>query len=197
MLPHSSSPPFRAAGEATHWSPFQAAAATYVRQNGGVSNASMANLVAFFVGITSHYIADLSWHGMIQTPVGYGLIETVGGTDYQCSGGIGASCMSPAHSISDTGGEFVAAFSLDLSWFAPSWDLTSVPIDDLMPIYSALNITGFGPADIKECQEIFFIGSEAIASLAELVEPLEVAAAPTLGERYQDLPLGGLDDMAM
>lgn len=157
----------------------------------------MANLAVFFLGITAHYMSDLSWHGMIQTPEGYGMIESVGGLDYQCAGGIGAGCMSPAHTISDTGGEFVAAFTLDLSWFAPAWDLTSVPIADLMAIYDGLHIGGFGPADIAECGEIFFVGSEAIVTLAELVEPLEVAAAPTFGERYQDLPLGGLDDMAM
>lgn len=60
----------------------------------------------------------------------------------------------------DTGGEFVAAASLDLSWFPEeSW---FVPTEDLVNIYAAMNATGDGPLVegqwINECAVLFYAG---------------------------------------
>ena len=69
-------------GEYTHWSPFQAVAASYARDAyPEPRNASGRALVAFLAGVASHYMADLSWHGL-NTPTGYGLIESVGVIDF-------------------------------------------------------------------------------------------------------------------
>jgi hypothetical protein len=57
------------AGETAHWTPFQMAAATYIRETypqwatEGRDSAG-AGLVAFMLGVTSHYIADMNWHGL-------------------------------------------------------------------------------------------------------------------------------------
>ncbi len=57
------------AGEEAHWSPFQMAAADYIREtyptwaeDGRQNNG--AGLVAFMMGVVSHYIADMNWHGL-------------------------------------------------------------------------------------------------------------------------------------
>ena len=61
----------------------------------------------------------VDWHGMVQMPIGYGMIETIGGLDFNCTGGLGGpppylACengkgQQPPHSEADTGGEFIAA----------------------------------------------------------------------------------------
>lgn len=56
---------------------------------------------------------------MVQMPIGYGMIETIGGLDFNCTGGLGGpppylACENgqgqwPPHHEADTGGEFIAA----------------------------------------------------------------------------------------
>ena len=57
------------------------------------------------------------------------MIETIGGLDFNCTGGInevrmvcedGSKDDSPAHTMADTGGEFIAAFATSLAWENPS-----------------------------------------------------------------------------
>jgi hypothetical protein len=178
-------------GEYTHWSVFQGAAVSYLRTTYGEKrNATGDALAAFLFGVVSHYIADISWHGLAETPSFYGLIETIGGLDFNVSGGLN----SAPHTLADTGGEFVAAYELPLTFDDPTqW---VIPLADLLAIYASVNRTDATAGDIEECAAIFFAGSEAIKSLAALAEPLEIAPSPTFGEHYIDLPLGGLDDMA-
>lgn len=47
-------------------------------------------------------------------PSGEGLIRTMGYADFNCTDG---DLCGVAHTAADTGGEFVAAASLDLKWF--------------------------------------------------------------------------------
>jgi hypothetical protein len=35
----------------------------------------------------------VNWHGMVQVPSGYGMIETIGGIDFNCTGAIGPIAM--------------------------------------------------------------------------------------------------------
>jgi len=56
------------AGEEAHWTPFQLAAVDYIRvkyPNWSINRDSDgAGLVAFMLGVTSHYITDMNWHGL-------------------------------------------------------------------------------------------------------------------------------------
>jgi glycosylphosphatidylinositol phospholipase D len=93
-------------GEYTHWSPFQAQAAKYIRARyPAPRNASGDALLAFLAGVTSHYMADISWHGLAETSSGYGFIQTIGAMDFNDTGAL----ISSAHTEADTGGEFIAA----------------------------------------------------------------------------------------
>jgi hypothetical protein len=56
-------------GEEAHWTPFQIESVNYIRDkypnwayDGRDSDG--AGLVAFILGVTSHYITDINWHGL-------------------------------------------------------------------------------------------------------------------------------------
>ena len=57
------------AGEEAHWTPFQIAAADYIRYTYPNWTTSARGddgpgLVAFMMGAVSHYIVDINWHGL-------------------------------------------------------------------------------------------------------------------------------------
>lgn len=189
------------AGEEAHWTPFQMAAADYIRatypdwETQG-RDEDGAGLVAFMLGVTSHYIADINWHGLETVPAAEGLIRSMGFADFNCSDG---DLCQIAHSAADTGGEFAAASMLNLTWYPEG--LWYIPTDDLVAIYAMLNASGEGPLVepewINECAVIFYAGSWALSTFGELVYPV---LAPYLGstllEQYLDFHLGGIDDDA-
>lgn len=178
-------------GEYTHWSPFQAVASRYInRTYPAPRNATGRALVAFLAGITSHYMADESWHG-INTPAGQGLLLTIGGLDFNATGGLDQA----AHTFGDDTGEFVSAYETFLNWDDPTQWI--IPIPDLLNIYSDAKRTDVLASDIEECAAIFFAGAEAVKAAAALAEPILASQSPTFGESLFDMPVGGIDDMAV
>lgn len=179
-------------GEYTHWSPFQAIAAEYIRTAyPEPRNATGRALVAFIAGVASHYMADISWHGLAETPSGYGLIETVGVLDFKCDG----SLCSVAHTFSDTGGEFAAVYENAVPWDDPvAW---VIPVQDLLRIYAMANRSDVTASAIQECALIFFAGAEAVAAAAALADPILEQASPTFAETISTMPLGGWSDMSI
>ena len=182
-------------GEYTHWTPYQFWAATWLRAAyPSPLNASGRATAAFLAGAVSHYVADISWHGLDGTPQDYGLIETIGFLDFNCTG-----LCQPAHSQADEGGEFVAAYATALAFDDPNaW---VIPVADLVSILRFVNRTAetghMGAGDIEECAVEFYAGAEAVKALAGLAEPLMVYGSPTFAEEIAGLPCGGLDDMAV
>lgn len=76
------------------------------------------------------------------------------------------------HTECDTGGEFVAAYSSDLSFIPPQdW---IIPTADLVAIF-ALAQRAVNASDIEECALVFYAGSLAIKYFSALVEPLETS----------------------
>ena len=179
-------------GEYTHWSPFQAVAAKYIRDEyPEPRNATGRALVAFLAGVASHYMADISWHGLAETPGGYGLIETVGVLDFGCDG----SLCSVAHTYSDTGGEFAAVYENAVPWDDPTaW---VIPVQDLLRIYVMANRSDVTASAIEECALVFFAGAEAVAAAAALADPILEQASPTFAETISSMPVGGWDDMSV
>jgi hypothetical protein len=148
-------------GEYSHWSPFQAQAAKYIREAyPAPRNASGDALVAFLAGVVSHYMADISWHGLAETPGGYGLIEHIGALDFNGTGGLD----SAPHTECDTGAEFVAVYENAVPWDDPTaW---VIPVQDLLNIYRMSNRSDVAAASIEECAAIFFAGAEAVRERA-------------------------------
>jgi glycosylphosphatidylinositol phospholipase D len=182
-------------GEDSHWPRFQAAAADYIRQN--YKKDSKGNypedgekLIAFFMGVVSHSIADVMWHGLAFDPQGYGLIETIGGFDYNGTGDL----MSNAHSMADTGGEFLSHRQIDSEWFSPAkW---RVPAYDLVKIFAMINDT-ITETQIYECQAIFTAGAEALIYIGDIVSLPMTDASPMFQDELLQMPVGGIDDMAV
>jgi glycosylphosphatidylinositol phospholipase D len=92
------------AGEEAHWTPFQIASVNYIREK--YPNWSTESrledgpgLVAFTMGVTSHYIMDINWHGLEVIPDGEGLIRTMGYADFNCTEG---HLCDEAHSGTNT-----------------------------------------------------------------------------------------------
>ena len=214
------------AGEEAHWTPFQIAAAgkyndliywlsftclvstfhlyvlldyiraTYPNWESETRDQNGPGLVAFMLGVVSHYIADMNWHGLETIPSGEGLIRTMGFADFNCTDG---DLCQIAHSAADTGGEFAAGQTLDLSWYPNrKW---FVPTTDLVNIYAIMNASGQGPLVesqwINECAVIFYAGSYGTSIFGDLVYPLLAPyVGGTLLSSYLDFHCGGIDDNA-
>lgn len=174
------------AAEDAHWAPFQVAAVKYVRSLPRPWSKQDERLVAFLMGLVSHYIADLNWHGLGGVPFGRGFIRTMGGVNYNCSG----SLCNDAHGAADTGGEFMAAAMADLTFFHPrTW---YVPIDDMINIWKLYGDDGIQHDQLSNCMSIFYLGSFVIKVRPALVSlrgpPLahtHIAAAAACAELWQ------------
>ena len=207
------------AAEESHWPPFQAAAANYIRANWSVSEILTEErpqrLTAFLMGMVSHYISDLNWHGLDVVPAPQGFIEQLGVTNYNCSGDLDCRDRT-AHKTADIGGEFVSAWELDLGFFVPhEW---VVPVDDLVKIFAYANATApdadacydggvcyplVEPEWLSNCAYLFGVGSWAIKEFGAIIWPfweqtaLNGAGAPHLTEAFLTWPVGGMDDDGM
>ncbi|KAB1261545.1 Phosphatidylinositol-glycan-specific phospholipase D [Camelus dromedarius] len=67
---------FHDVSESTHWTPFLNASVHYIRENYPLPwDKDTEKLVAFLFGITSHMVADISWHSL---GIEQGFLETMG-----------------------------------------------------------------------------------------------------------------------
>jgi hypothetical protein len=78
------------------------------------------------------------------------------------------------------------------------------PLEDIVEIYKLYNNTQFPAgfpdvtlASLKECKELFDLGAWAEITFGPEVFNFYARSVPFLGARYLDLPIGGVDDMAV
>ena len=133
-------------------------------------------------------------HPAAQVPFGQGFLRTLGSQDYDCNG----TLCDIAHSKGDTGGEFVAAYTMNLTFLHEGeW---YVPVDDLLKIYNYapqyVNKTVNASA-IEDCSLLFKLATVAIKDAGAAIYPEQVRPAPFLAEHYNDFFLGGIDDNAV
>jgi glycosylphosphatidylinositol phospholipase D len=185
-----------AAAEAAHWEPFQLAAVQYIHATYPQPwDEETQKLVVFLLGIASHYMADLNWHGLGEqwprwaTPLGQGFLKALGGTNYGCNG----TLCEVAHSAGDTGAEFMVAAEFDLSWMQREWFL---PLRDLEAIYASLNFT-VNATVVQRCFAMFFLASHAEKIAGAALYPKYATPSPFMLEQVQQHPVGGLVDNAI
>ena len=166
------------ASETAHWLPFQKAAAEYIRETyPDAKDPKYGRVVAWFLGISSHGIADLVWHGLGQrapawSPSGpRGYIQTLGGVEFDCHG----SLCSQAHTLADTGAEFLIDLDYDTSFEPLSWDL---PLSDIEAIYHRMGHTAITSRMIGECASILYAGAEAERLAGKTLFPHFAAQTP-------------------
>uniref|UniRef100_F7H5Q6 Phosphatidylinositol-glycan-specific phospholipase D n=1 Tax=Macaca mulatta TaxID=9544 RepID=F7H5Q6_MACMU len=176
---------FHDVSESTHWTPFLNASVHYIRENYPLPwEKDTEKLVAFLFGITSHMVADVSWHSL---GIEQGFLRTMGAIDFHGS-------YSEAHSAGDFGGDVLSQFEFNFNYLARRW---YVPVKDLLGIYEKL----YGREVITEnvivdCSHIQFLEMYGEMLAVSKLYPSYSTKSPFLVEQFQEYFLGGLDDMA-
>ncbi|XP_073733746.1 phosphatidylinositol-glycan-specific phospholipase D isoform X2 [Callorhinus ursinus] len=176
---------FHDVSESTHWTPFLNASIHYIRENYPLPwEKDTEKLVAFLFGITSHMVADVSWHSL---GIEQGFLRTMGAVDFHGS-------YSKAHSAGDFGGDVLSQFEFSFNYLARRW---YVPIEDLLEIYKKLYgrevITKNAIVDCSYLQFLEMYGE--MLAISKLYSTYS-RKSPFLVEQFQEYFLGGLDDMA-
>lgn len=179
------------ASEAAHWPPFQNATMDYIRRNYQKPwNQEAQKLIAFLLGIVSHSTADISWHnlGYVQSRIHQGFTEAMAHIMYNHS-------FSASHTEADIGGEFMAAYEVDLSFLSPSWYLPAQAMSDIyieMGFYQAI------PWVLQACNKELL----GLVMTIQKVPPSMLfehfaSSSVFLVDQYQDWWIGGVNDMAV
>ncbi|XP_012372128.1 phosphatidylinositol-glycan-specific phospholipase D [Octodon degus] len=176
---------FHDVSESTHWTPFLNASIHYIRENFPLPwGKGTEKLVAFLFGITSHMVADVSWHSL---GIEQGFLRTMGAMDFHGS-------FSDAHSAGDFGGDVVSQFEFNFNYLARRW---YVPVKDLLGIYEKLYGRKVISADvIVDCSYLQFWEMYGEMLAASKLYSTYSLKSPFLVEHFQEYFLGGLDDMA-
>uniref|UniRef100_H0XE61 Phosphatidylinositol-glycan-specific phospholipase D n=1 Tax=Otolemur garnettii TaxID=30611 RepID=H0XE61_OTOGA len=176
---------FHSVSESTHWTPFLNASIHYIREKYPLPwEKDTEKLVAFLFGITSHMVADVSWHSL---GIEQGFLRTMGAIDFQGS-------YSEAHSAGDFGGDVLSQFEFNFNYLARRW---YVPVKDLLGIYEKLYGHKAITKDvIVECSYLQFLEMHGEMLAVSKLYPTYSTKSPFLVEQFQEYFLGGLDDMA-
>ncbi|KAM9964573.1 hypothetical protein ACTFIW_004343 [Dictyostelium discoideum] len=172
--------------EAAHWPPFLRAATKYLLETYPQPwSLDGIRLAVFLLGVTSHQIADISWHsiGGIQQ----GLIRAMAGQDFN-------GTYELAHGNADEGGEFELAYNYDLSWLSDKW---YVPITDIKNIFHSMNYPRVDDENLLRCNAILYAGAMGVKIGGRFFYPEIAKKSPFLVDHYQDYFIGGLDDMSI
>ncbi|XP_034519396.1 phosphatidylinositol-glycan-specific phospholipase D isoform X2 [Ailuropoda melanoleuca] len=176
---------FHDVSESTHWAPFLNASVHYIRENYPLPwEKGTEKLVAFLFGITSHMVADVSWHSL---GIEQGFLRTMGAVDFHDS-------YSKAHSAGDFGGDVLSQFEFNFNYLARRW---YVPIEDLLEIYKKLyGREVITKNAIVDCSYLQFMEMYGEMLAVSKLYPAYSRKSPFLVEQFQEYFLGGLDDMA-
>ncbi|XP_048364048.1 phosphatidylinositol-glycan-specific phospholipase D isoform X1 [Sphaerodactylus townsendi] len=176
---------FHQVSEDTHWAPFLNTSIHYIRKNYPQPwDEAAEKLVAFLFGITSHMVADVSWHSL---GIEQGFLRAMAAIDFHGS-------YSEAHSAGDFGGDVLSQYELDFNYLDSNW---YIPVKDLMSIYEEF----YGQKKITEdaiieCTYLQFLElCGEILSVAKLY-PIYAHKSPFLVDKFHEYFLGGVDDMA-
>ena len=196
------------AGEAAHWPPFHAAAAQYIRSRPDFYDSEWSpatqKVVAFTFGTAVHYITDETWEGLTaQLGRGQGMVRTVSSLNLGHPGQSDDD-EGPANMAADFG----VSFLMNETGIEP-WR-REYPMEDIVEIYKlvpqlnppkgthGLNYSNVTLVALEECKVIFDLGLWAEKAFGQILFEAEYAKqVPLMAERMLDLPVGGIDDMAI
>lgn len=173
-----------------HWAPFQKAFIDVIRKT--PKSAHKDEMIAFLFGIVSHSIADILWHDLSYVRESHqGFIVAM-----EYSNCPNMSCAYTPHIISDFGGEFMAAYQVDLSFLTTDWKM---PTAEVMKVYRMLNYTiELEELVLDSCVIELLAETQSIAKLpSEAILPYFDQMAPFLFAQYQDWWMGGVDSNAL
>ncbi|KAJ6664425.1 hypothetical protein lerEdw1_007082, partial [Lerista edwardsae] len=185
LLSSGTSGIFHQVSEDTHWAPFLNTSIHYIRKNYPQPwREGTEKLVAFLFGITSHMVADVSWHSL-----GFeqGFLHAMAAIDFHGS-------YSEAHSAGDFGGDVLSQFELDFNYLETSW---YVPVKDLVSIYEEFYGKEVITEDtIVDCTYLLLLQlCGEMISVGKLYS-FYARKSPFLVDKFHEYFLGGVDDMA-
>ena len=176
------------ASEDAHWQPFMETFAAYIHETYPQPwDEETERLVAFFCGLISHNSADLDWHGLGGADEG--TIDVISGQETHGD-------WSVAHTIADTGGDFVESYERDMDWLVFNWYF---PLEDIAAVYERY---GYAPGEITPeamlpGTRLLFIGALGNKIGGWLLFPWCASDSTFLVEQLNDYFMGGLDGMAI
>ena len=176
---------FDDAAEEAHWNPFLMAAAQYVHDTYPKPwDEETEKLAVFLLSVTTHSVADISWHGL---GVDEGFIDVISDQEFEGDWG-------RAHTWADTGGDMVATQQLDLDYLTFPW---YVPVTDLVKIYHEMGYEEVSPGWVMGCTYLMFLGAVGERIGGQAIYPHFANESAFLAEGYTNYFAGGLDDMAI
>ncbi|KAJ2506922.1 hypothetical protein IWW47_001351 [Coemansia sp. RSA 2052] len=170
--------------ESAHWMPFLQHGASHILNNYPKPYSERGEqLVAFLFGIASHQVADEQWHSL--SGLRDGLMRTLAKSTFNGE-------YTRAHDALDVGGDFAMAHMSDLRYILDKW---SVPVDDVIAIYSDMGVA-VSKWRMNLCVTRQFYAMEAVKRFGKGLFPSYASRAPMLTERLDDYYIGGLYAMA-
>eukprot|EP00756_Hemistasia_phaeocysticola_P018054 Hpha_TRINITY_DN15571_c2_g14::TRINITY_DN15571_c2_g14_i1::g.106278::m.106278/K01127/E3.1.4.50; glycosylphosphatidylinositol phospholipase D len=196
------------AGEAAHWPPWQAAAVSYVRSlpdfKSGNWTEDTQKLVAFLYGVSVHYISDELWEGLNpQLGRGQGFVR------FLSSFNLGHDGMSDNdESVANMASDFYVSWGFKETAIEP-WK-RYFPIDEIAEIYhrfkdtcgqdNCQDFSDVTKTSLTECKLLFDLGLWAEKEFGQILFHTYAEFSnkvPMVAERLADMPIGGIDDMAV
>eukprot|EP00039_Didymoeca_costata_P015958 m.278609 g.278609 ORF g.278609 m.278609 type:complete len:870 (+) comp16316_c1_seq3:130-2739(+) len=186
------------AGEAAHWPPWQAAAVKYIRSKPDFINGNWTKdtekLVVFIFGVSVHYMADEFWEGLNgQIGRGQGFVRTLSSFNLNHSG-----LNDNDEGVANFAADFDVSFALNESSIKP-WD-RYFPAKEIQEIYKVSGNNNVSLESLDECRVLFDLGLWAEMVFGGILFRLYSEVfhhVPFVSEHFEDLPIGGLDDMAV
>jgi len=172
--------------EEAHWPPFLDAMALYLREHCPRPwSAEDEQRVAFFLGVISHSVADMDWHGLAGVREGF--IDVMSRQEFHGD-------WDAAHDVADTGGDFVESYEGDMSWLAPVW---YVPLEDVAAVYRELGYEEVTAEVMLPRVLALYVGAAANRLGGRFLYREAAEPSPFLAGQFQDYAPGGLDSMAL
>ena len=171
------------AAEAAHWPDFLNHAALYVRQMYPRPwNKTAEGLVSFLMGMTTHYLSDMTWHSLKGLKEGF--ITTLSRISFKGD-------WDAAHGLADIGGDAVARYLFHHESLPRLWH---VPAQHIKAIYARQNLSS-SSSIMKDC--FFMMNTAAQLELLGIERAFATVVAKShfMADQMRDYFLGGLDDM--
>lgn len=170
--------------EVAHWPSFWEACLLHFNKKYPKYNPAAAKFLAFFYGVVSHGVADVSWHSI----AGYseGFIEASRILEFNGS-------YQDAHTNADFGGDTSFARFGSFNHFESTWDY---PVDDIIQVYQSLgyHVTAF---QLNTCMSLGHSVLNLNKRAGQFLFPRFASMSPLLTENYFSYHHGGVIDMSV
>ncbi|KAI9308169.1 hypothetical protein BJ944DRAFT_260770 [Cunninghamella echinulata] len=180
--------------EAVHWAPFIKTAINYIRDTYPQpwTDLHVKGLIVFIFSIMSHDIADVKWHSLNHLEDYF--IQAMSQLDFDGD-------FQMAHTVADTGAEFVLRHSTNIDYLNQTWQ---IPINDIIQIYTRYYDSIDKPQPIPSKDHIRYCMTGAFAgfkleldpSIGNYMHSYFGSKSPFLVDQLNDYHKGGLQDLS-